>query len=160
MDLQYNFTRHGNEFRFDTDNGIFYSVSFSDGSFYFFNLPLHIPVFEMSIKVVSFGNHLSPPRDRRVEITVVEIFRVFLSDNENSVVYVCDNLDEKQAARHRKFDMWFQRHASKDLEKHDTHFIVDTQEIYASLILHILNPFKQELIKVFLNQVNEYDKED
>lgn len=55
--------------------------------------------------------------------------------------------------------MWFRSHAGKELEKYDTHFIVATMEIYASLILHSLNPFKDELIRVFLSQVTEYDKD-
>jgi Family of unknown function (DUF6169) len=158
MDLPYNFLEKDNYYRFETDKGIFYSVSFTDGSFYFINLPAYIPVFEMAIKVVNLGKYMSPPRDLRVEVTIVAIFRLFLAEHENSVVYICDNLDEKQAARHRKFDMWFQGHTNKELEKYDAHFIVDSQEIYTSLILHNLNPFKQDLIKVFQNQANEYDK--
>ena len=37
------------------------------------------------------------------------------------------------------------------------HFLVESTEIYASLILHIKNPFKNKLIEVFLSQVDEYD---
>jgi Family of unknown function (DUF6169) len=158
MDLPYNFLEKENDYRFETDKGIFYSVSFNDGSFYFINLPPYIPVFEMSIKVVSLGKYMTPPRDLRVEATIVAIFRLFFAEHENSVVYICDNLDEKQAARHRKFGTWFNRNTNKELEKYDSHFVVDTQEIYASLILHNLNPFKQDLIKVFLKQAHEYDK--
>lgn len=62
------------------------------------------------------------------------------------------------AARHRKFDIWFRSHAGKELEKYDTRFLVETVEIYASLIIHSLNSFKGELVKVFLSQVNEYDE--
>ena len=159
MVLPYSFNQQGNDYRFDTDKGIFYSILFSDGSFYFADLPPHIPVFEISIATVSLGDHISPPRDPRVEATIVEIFRLFFSDHENSIVYICDNLDQKQAARHRKFDIWFRSHAGKELEKYDTHFLVETVEIYASLIIHSLNSFKNELVKVFLSQVNEYDKD-
>jgi hypothetical protein len=156
--LPYNFKQHDDGYRFDTDNGLFYSVTFSDGSFYFAELPPHIPVFEVSISTISLGDYLTAPRDPRVEATVVEIFRLFFLDHENSIIYVCDNLDHKQAARHRKFDMWFRRHAIKELEKYDTHFLVESLEIYASLILHSDNAYKDELIKVFLSQANEYDK--
>ena len=55
--------------------------------------------------------------------------------------------------------MWFRSHAAKELEKYDTHFLVETVEIYASLIIHAHNSFKNELVKVFLNQINEYDKD-
>ena len=158
--LPYHFNQQGNDYRFDTDNGLFYSVKFTDGSFYFANLSAHIPVFEVSISTVSLGDYLSAPRDARIEITIVEIFRIFFLEHENSIIYICDNLDEKQAARHRKFDMWFRRHTGKELEKYDTHFLVESIEIYASLILHVNNPYRQELIDVFLSQVDEYDKDE
>ncbi len=156
--LPYNFKKQGNDYRFDTDKGLFYSVKFLDGSFYFVSLPAYVPVFEMSITTVSLGDHLSPPRDPRIEATIVEIFRHFFQEHENSIIYICDNLDQKQAARHRKFDMWFRAHTEKGLEKFDTHFIIESLEIYASLILHTDNSYKDELVKVFLNQANEYDK--
>ena len=88
MVLPYSFNQQGNDYRFDTDKGIFYSVLFSDGSFYFADLPPHIPVFEVSISTVSLGDHISPPRDPRVEATIVEVFRLFFSDHENSIVYI------------------------------------------------------------------------
>lgn len=159
MYFPYSFQQQGNDYRFDTDKGIFYSIKFSDSSFYFFNLPAYIPVFEISISTVSLGDHLSPPKDARVEATIVAIFRSFFTTHENSIVYICDNLDQKQAARHRKFDIWFRTHAEKELEKYDTHFIVQSLEIYASLILHSANPYKLELTQIFLNQANEYDKD-
>ena len=155
----YSFNQYADGYRFDTDNGIFYRVKFSDGSFYFVDLPLYIPVFEVSISTISLGDHLSPPRDARVEATIVEIFRLFFLTHENSIIYVCDNLHQKQAARHRKFDMWFRAHGGKELEKYDAYFIVDTMEIYASLILHSLNPYKGELVRIFLTQSSEYDED-
>lgn len=157
--LPYSFNEHDNDYRFDTDKGVFYSVKFADGSFYFADLPPYIPIYEVSISTVSLGDQLSPPRDARVEATIVEIFRMFFLENENSIIYICDNLDRKQAARHRKFDMWFRKHAEKDLEKYDTHFLVETMEIYASLILHSHNSYKDVLVNVFLSQMNEYDKD-
>ena len=155
--LPYKFTNQGNDYRFDTDKGLFYSVKFTDGAFYFANLPAYIPIFEVSISTVSLGDYLSAPKDQRIEATIVEIFRIFFLEHENSIIYICDNLDEKQAARHRKFDMWFRRHTGEELEKYDTHFLVESMEIYASLILHVNNPFKNKLIEVFLSQVDEYD---
>ena len=160
MLLPYSFNQQTNDYRFETDNGLFYSVKFTDGSFYFADLPTHIPVFEVSISTISLGDYFSAPKDPRVELTIVEIFRTFFLIHENSIIYICDNLDQKQAARHRKFDMWFRRHTGKELEKYDTHFIVESVEIYASLILHANNPYKEELVGDFLSQVDEYNKDE
>lgn len=155
----YSFSQLLNEYEFKTENGILYSVKFSDGAFMFAGLPPHIPIFEVSINVLELGDKSSPPQDLQAESTIVSIFRSFLSEHENSIVYVCDNLDNKQAARNRKFEAWFQRNKSADIEKYDTYFTVESIEIYASLIIHVHNSFKTELISIFLNQQNEYDKE-
>ena len=86
--LPYKFNQQGNDYRFDTDKGLFYSVKFTDGAFYFANLPAHIPVFEISISTISLGDHLSAPKDIRTEITIVEIFRHFFLAHENSIIYI------------------------------------------------------------------------
>jgi hypothetical protein len=156
--VPYKFSQILYEYEFVTDNNILYSVKFTDGVFLLTGLSPHIPVFDVSIDVLELGKHSSPPQDLRAEATIVSIFRSFLAEHENSIVYVCDNLDNKQAARHRKFDMWFKRNKSTDIEKYDTYFIVEELEIYASMIVHSLNPFKEELIKVFIEQTNQYNK--
>jgi Family of unknown function (DUF6169) len=147
-------------YKFTTDNGIFYNISFSDGSFYFANIEPHIPIYELAIKFISLGDYLSPPQDRRAEITIIDIILTFLSDHTNSIIYTCDNIDNRHHARNRKFNIWFNKHQSTDLEKYDSSFVVENTEILASLIVHSQNPFKEALIKVFVEQVNEYRKDE
>ena len=146
-------------YKFTTDNGIFYNISFSDGSFYFTNIEPHIPVYELAIKFISLGDHLSPPPDKRAEITIIDIVQSFLSDHTNSIIYTCDNIDNRHYARNRKFNIWFNRYKSSDLEKYDSSFVVENTQILASLIVHAHNPFKEAVIKVFVEQVNEYQKD-
>jgi hypothetical protein len=155
----YDFIRYHNEYEFTTSNGIEYVVIFSDGAFLFANLPNHIPVFEVSISVVSLGNNPSPPHDLSAEATFVKIFQNFLTEHQNSIVYVCDTTDNKQGARHRKFSMWFNRNESVNIEKYDTNFIVGNLTIYATLIIHVLHPYKESMINIFNNQKKEYDKD-
>jgi hypothetical protein len=76
--LPYSFNEHDNDYRFDTDKGVFYSVKFTDGSFYFADLPPYIPVYEVSISTVSLGDQLSPPRDARVEALSLSNFALIL----------------------------------------------------------------------------------
>jgi Family of unknown function (DUF6169) len=154
----YKFIHIIDEYSFTTNNGIEYLVLFSDGAFLFANLPAHIPVYEVTITVVSLSGNASPPHDLRAEATFVKIFQDFLTEHQNSIVYVCDTTDNKQGARHRKFNIWFHRNESVDIEKYDTQFVVGNLVIYASLMLHSLHPFKETMIDVFINQKNEYDK--
>jgi Family of unknown function (DUF6169) len=95
----YNFTHIGNKYVFHTDNSVVYNVEFTDGSFYFFNLPPHIPVFEFSIAVSNVVDSIGLPFDRRVETTIVEILNIFFTHNKNSLIYVCDNLDDRHQGR-------------------------------------------------------------
>jgi hypothetical protein len=155
----YSFIRLLDEYEFTTDNGVKYLVLFSDGTFLFADLPPHIPVYEVSITVISLGGNPSPPHDDRAEVTFVTIFRNFLTQHQNSVVYVCDTKDNKQGVRHRKFNIWYNRNNSVDIEKYDTSFFVGNIVIYASLMLHSLNPFKETMIDVFMNQKNIHDKD-
>jgi Family of unknown function (DUF6169) len=157
--LPYNINQEGNTYKFNTDNGIFYNITFSDGSFYFTNLPSHIPVYEISIKVMSLGNHFSPPRDSRAELTIIDVIRTFLTNHTNSLLYTCDNTDNKHHVRSRKFNMWFNLFQNSQLEKYDAAFAVADIEILSSLIIHSQNPHKERLIKIFDEQAKAYDKD-
>jgi hypothetical protein len=79
----YDFKRQADGYRFDTEFGLYYSIEFTDGSIYFVDFPPHIPIFEFSIKVLHLGNHLSPPKDDRIEATIVAILSKFFEDNSN-----------------------------------------------------------------------------
>lgn len=149
--LPYNFTYHDNKFIFKTDNSVAYSVEFTDGTHYFLNLPSHIPVFEFNIKVLNVVDSIGQPYDERIELTIVNILRAFFEDNKNSLIYVCDNLDNRQQVRYRKFDMWFKKSKTDLIEKYDIDFSVYDIQILASLIVHVQNPDKDLLVRLFFD---------
>jgi hypothetical protein len=95
----YDVTYRANKYFFETDNSVAYSVEFTDGVHYFLNLPAHIPVFEFNVKVLSAVDTFGKPYDKRVEATIVEILSTFFSQNKNSLIYICDNLDNRQRSR-------------------------------------------------------------
>jgi Family of unknown function (DUF6169) len=158
----YNFNQQGNSYRFSTDKGGYYNVEFAEGSFYFIGFPPYLSVYEFSISVITLGDNLTPPFDNRVEATIVAIIQTFLSNHENSIIYVCETIDQRQRARHRKFDMWFRQNHKMipELEKYDTFITYEDLEFLSSLIVHKNNPFKDELIKLFYAQANEYNKDE
>ena len=159
--LPYDFNKQGNSYRFLTDKNVYYNVQFTEGSFYFAGFPSYLSVFEFSISVISLGDNLTPPLDRRVETTVVSILKVFLSNHANSILYICETIDHRQRARYRKFDMWFNQNISElpELEKHDAFITYEDLEFLSSLIVHKNNPHKTELVELFFNQIKIYDKE-
>jgi Family of unknown function (DUF6169) len=150
----YNFKRLDNEYYFSTDHAIEYLVAFTDASFILIDLPLHIPVFDLSIQTKSQFT----PFDARVSTTVVAILHDFFAEATNSIVYVCESLDNRQRGRARKFDQWFQLNAHDDFEKYDVEIQEEGMEILASLILKVDNPFRLDLINVFLAQPEKYSQ--
>jgi hypothetical protein len=142
----YSYTNQGNKFTFVTDNSVIYSVEFTDGSFYFFDLPPDALIFELNIKVL---NSMVQPFDKRTEATIVDILSNFFNENRNSLIYICNNLDNREQARFRKFDMWFKRNTPALIEKYDVNFTIHDIQFLASLILHTQNLHKDELIKLF-----------
>ncbi len=73
----YSFTQQANRYIFHTDNSVAYSVDFTDGTYYFFDLPAHIPVFEFSIRILNAADILIYPYDERTEATIVHILSAF-----------------------------------------------------------------------------------
>ena len=147
----YSFIQQGNRYIFHTNNSVAYSVEFTDGAYYFFNLPVHIPVFEFSVSVLKAVDILIHPYDERIEVTIVRILNSFFENNKNSLIYVCDNLENRQQARFRKFHSWFKKNKSNNLEKYDVVFNALEMQILASLIVHTQNPDKDLLVSLFLD---------
>jgi hypothetical protein len=145
----YNFTQRDDKYTFQTDNSVIYSVELTDGSFYFFDLPHYITVFELNIKTLNATDSIIRPFDKRIEATIVAILSLFFKDNNNSLIYVCNNLDNRQKARNRKFDTWFNREESVLIEKYDVDVAFQNIQILASILVHVKNIHKEELVRMF-----------
>ena len=155
----YNFRRSTqNKYIFETESDILYSVEFTEGSYYFHRLPDYINVFEFSINILRVDENISPPFDKRVEVTVVKILTTFLSSKENAVIYICQNLDDRHYARKRKFDAWFKQNAIDSLEKYDLTVTYEEMVFLTSLIVHENNSHKEELIDLFFEQPRQLGK--
>ncbi len=147
----YSITYRANKYYFETDKSVAYSVEFTDGVHYFMNLPPHIPVFEFNLKVLNAVDTLGKPYDKRIEATVVDILSTFFSNNKNSLIDICDNLDNRQRGRRRKFDGWFSKSETTVVEKYDIDFSVHDMQILASFMVHTQNPDKDLLVKLFFD---------
>jgi hypothetical protein len=145
----YSVTYRANKYFFETDNSVAYSVEFTDGVHYFMNLPPHIPVFEFNVTVINAVDSIGKPYDARIEATIVAILSTFFNDNKNSLIYICDNLDNRQRGRRRKFDGWFRKSDATLVEKYDIDFSFLDIHILASFMVHTQNPDKDLLIKLF-----------
>lgn len=151
----YNLTEPDNfSYEFVTDNDIHYSVYFLDYSYMFVDYPVIASnIFTFNIDVIK-GNTASVLADERTGITIVEVFKRFFNRKENIAVYICDSLDERQAARKRKFDYWFWKYNDGSILKEDGIAIIEDVQIFNSLLILKNNPQCTEFIFAF-KELNE-----
>ena len=117
----YSFEQNGLEYSFVTKVGLRYKVYFHEAD-----------IIE-GITMWWFGfetdEERATPYDNRVELTIVEVLKSFLKQNNDALVYVCSNINCQPEARFRLFNRWFTRYGS-GFEKYD----INNFDIYGGLI--------------------------
>ena len=131
----YEFRNEGNLYSFITDNAVVYQLRISDGSTYFNNFPENLTIYDFIISVAVLGGNEKKALDKRIERTVVQILIEFLSEKENSVIYICDDSDNRHHIRKRKYDSWFNLNKNSLIEKHDLNIQYEDFEVLTSLPL-------------------------
>jgi hypothetical protein len=141
-------------FEFITNSGVNYKIYFLDFSNMFEDYPnITCSVFMFNIDVIG-GNPVNTPIDQRIGDTIAHIMKLFFTNLDNVVIYVCDSVDERQLARKRKFDRWFYLYNDGSLLKEDGLAVVAGSEIYNSLLMHKQNKQLTEIILAF-SDLNE-----
>ena len=124
---------HDGYFTFSTDFGVNYTVGFdvddliqSDISYQFV--------------LINIDNTKSP-RDHKVRDTIRCIVEEFFAKNNNSLLYLCETGDRKQAMRNRLFEHWFSTYKFNSLYTFHS-AVVDAEGIenYVAIIMRIDNP--------------------
>lgn len=95
------------------------------------------------------GDPTTSPGDERIALTVLSVFRAFFLREHNVIVYVCDGLDNRHLARKRKFEGWFSRYNDGTLIKADNVATIEDTEIHNSIILHVRNESRQEILRAY-----------
>ena len=143
-------------YEFVTDQGIRYAIYFLDYSHMFDAYPeISNYVYTFNIDVVE-GDTKKAFTDERISTTVAEVVRLFFEQIENVIVYVCDNLDNRQMARKRKFDIWFWQNNDGSIIKEDELTFVEGVEIYNSLLVHKNNKNSGQILAAF-RELNSRD---
>ena len=114
---------------FITDDGSEYLVGFIEET----NIGIQ-RAYQLFIIKKRNGIHIGA--DVKIGRTVSSIVHSFFRNPSNILVYICDTSDKHQAARDRKFKIWFKRYASLD----DLVFVsevidVEDDSYFASMIL-------------------------
>jgi hypothetical protein len=103
------------QFFFDTTHGHRYFVRFTPAHYLF--LIDCIPC--KNIFEVSFHHEKKDGTpDERVKHTIIHLILTFISEHRGPIVYVCDNLDNKERGRLRLFNRWFREFQSNEFTHH------------------------------------------
>lgn len=154
MLIPYNYHLKENSqfYYFITKNAIEYHVAFiKDETFSAVSgLEIH-NIFQIIIEKISERIEIL---DARVFATIQEIVRVFFTNSQNSMIYVCDNKDYKGIKRFNVFNRWYhQSDLNKIIIKKDNIIICNSKDqditIYSSLLYHQNNSNKKTIIDVY-----------
>ena len=129
------------------------------GSFFFVTdkrRPYHVafiedPLFyEHGIYQYCLDTDVHTEADGRVFDVVVALMEEFFKSSAKGLLYVCDSMDGRQAARNRLFNRWFNSYAEKDK------YLLLQREVpyegvlqYVSLIVRGDHPEVQPIIEAF-----------
>ena len=128
---------------FITDSGVVYMVGFIEET------NMDIPnAYQLFITPKGRAKYVGT--DVKIGQTIAEIVKSFFRRTDNVLVYICDTSDKMQAARNRKFKMWFHQYAGTD----DFVFVseimnVAEDEYFAAMIMKKSQLHTQETINAF-----------
>ncbi len=149
-------------FSFTTSLGCEYQCYFYDFSTPFSEYP------DLAPKVFGFNLELKyqPPElekiglDKRIAATVAIILKAFLHENENVVVYICDNSDNREKARFHKFYNWFKMYNDGSIVQLRGVIHAGNTNILNALLIHRDNPQLNEFIDAYEIITGIYTKPD
>ncbi len=145
-------------YEFVTDQEIRYSVYFLPSGNIFEQYPnVANSIYWFTIDAKQ-GDADASINDERIGLTVFEVFKVFFANIENVAIYVCDSLDNRHQARHRKFSLWFWRYNDGSILKEDAKAIAGDLVMYNSILVHRKNPRFPEIINAFKDLNEEMNK--
>ncbi len=150
----YNFRFAGgdeNSYVFDTNYGVKYEIKFRP-TFYIFEEELMLKelTFELIIDVAN-KIEVTPPLDSFTGLTISAIINHFYQRSSLiTTIFICDDADKREAARHRRFGRWFTAYNKDKFTKFDFEWTdQSTNKIYISVIITNTNPFAETIKERF-----------
>lgn len=149
-------------YTFTTSSGCVYHCYFFDFSVPFSDYPELAPkVFGFNLELQLKPEGLSKvPLDKRIAATVTAILKVFLHENENTVVYICDNSDNREKARFHKFTSWFKTYNDGSIVQLKGVIRANNTNILNALLIHKDNPLLNDFIEAYEILNGFYSKPD
>ena len=128
---------------FITDSGVVYMAGFIAET------NMDIPnAYQLFITPKGRTKHVGT--DVKIGQTIAEIVKSFFRNNNNVLVYICDTSDRMQAARNRKFKIWYNQYTSTDeFEFVSEEMEVGEDEYFTAMIIKKTHTNSIETINAF-----------
>ncbi|MHA4741853.1 DUF6169 family protein [Dyadobacter sp. MSC1_007] len=135
-------------YHFDTKYNIDFTVYFALDSSWF---PSN-PQFSQEVYTFGFWTSAGSKRDSRVMTTIAATVVEHFSKNKNSILtFICDDDDQKQINRMRKFNGWYLLRARPDIIKLDKDVVFESKTKHTSLVMHIENLHFEVVREIYLS---------
>ncbi len=137
---------------FTTNNGIEYKVAFILD--YTFSSVSNIEIEDVYQVIIEKTTEIKEPLDRNVSATISEILSLFFKNKKNTILYICDDLDDRAQTRFRKFNIWYAESDITDIiMKIDNIFvnenIAGSAKVFSSLLIHNENENKEVILNIY-----------
>lgn len=137
-----------NVFLFTTKQNVEYSVGFvRDYSF------MEEGVYQFFITNI---DHKHTNADSDVFKTILVVIEEFFAQGQPVMLYICDTMDDRQAARDRLFQLWFHTYLSNaSYTMYNEQLLLDNVRYFASIILRKDHPLHNQVISSFHDFVKD-----
>ena len=147
-------------YTFITENNIQYVIRYVSSTDYYFDESSNIGDTEiLEFQFVPFEKGMKLVKDLSVVETLATSMKDVLNYKKNSILYICDKSDGKQAARSKLFDKWFKIYSWEKVLKYDGKLENPDfpESEYVSLIVNTDNPCAENIVQAF-SFIMESDK--
>ena len=138
-----------NGYRFTTDFGIVYELTFL--LYPTVNISEDYFIYMFNIEKVKKG---VTAKDDRIRITIEYVVGLFFQNNENAILVIMDTIDNKQGARLRLFKDWYQqRNLNYRVEKFEATCQTEDMQLFTMLLINENNPYKNNILEDYYDLV-------
>lgn len=130
----YELVLSGEEFIFQTDLGIHYSISFNKEDIILGGCA----TYQLIIRKIE---EAKSSHDPKVEATILSIISEFFRSNLEVMLYLCDTSDGREEFRNKLFLSWFDKHAGNNrFTICKAHAEIEGEGIFLCIIIDNRNP--------------------
>ena len=139
----------GMTFTIVTDSGVIYDLGFyesteflQEGAYYFF---------------IDNREHHHSAHDPKVVQTVLAVIEEFFRQDIAVMLYICEYVDKRQAARDRLYRSWLTQYVDNDkYTLYSEKLTANSNEYFAGLLILNSNPLKDIIIQAFHSYAENY----